>query len=156
MYSEYSDHTIQDDRNRKLPILLLLLGALALLAAMAYWVLTNRHNQVTAAAAPGVYGAIATSQSSLDFGSAWGYTDPAAAVRRALAECNARVAHADCVARVSLNNDCTALVVSPVRGQSIVATESDKTLASALGLAQCDATGAEDCVVRQNFCGDGS
>jgi glucuronate isomerase len=155
MYSEYSDHTIADDRSRKLPVLLLLLGALALLAALAYWVLNNRHNQVTAAA-PGVYGAIATSQSSLDFGSAWGYSDSAAAVRRALTECNARVTHADCVARVSLNNDCTALVVSPVRGQSVVATESDKTLASALALAQCVATGAEDCVVRQNFCGDGS
>jgi Domain of unknown function (DUF4189) len=114
MYIEYNDHTIADDRSRKLPILLLLLGALALLAAMAYWVLNNRHNQVTAAA-PGVYGAIATSQSSLDFGGAWGYSDPAAAVRRALTECNARVAHADCVARVSLNNNCAALVVSPVR-----------------------------------------
>lgn len=151
----YSEPAMQDEPSRKLPILLLVLGVLAVLAAWAYsyWMLT-RH--AAPAQVPGTFGAIATSSTSLDFGSAWGYGDAASAEHRALAECNARIAHADCEIRLSMSNGCGALAVSAARGESVVAPESDKTLAGALALAQCQATGAEDCAVRQEFCGDGS
>ncbi len=155
MYSDY--FAPQPRASNKPAILLLLLGVLALLAAIAYTALANRQTMATAPAAPGNFGAIAMSQSSLNFGSAWGYTDGAAAGQRALKECNARMTQPDCVVRLSLSSgSCGALAVSPSRGQSIVVTDADKTLAAALALAQCQAGGAEDCIIRQNFCGNGA
>ena len=151
----YSDQPYyqEEQRVRRLPLLLLVLGGLALLAALAWWVLNNRQS---AAPVVGKFGAIATSQSSMDFGSAWGYSDGAAADRRAVAECNAHVSSADCVVRLSISGTCGAMAVSAARGQTIVVNDSDKTLAGALALAQCQAGGAEDCILRQAFCGDGS
>lgn len=151
----YSDQPYYQDeqQSRKLPLLLLLLAGLALLAALAWWVQNNRQS---AAPVIGKFGAIATSQSSMDFGSAWGYSDGASAERRAVAECNAHVSSADCVVRLSLSGTCGAMAVSAVRGETYVISDSDKTLAGALALAQCQANGREDCVLRQAFCGDGS
>ena len=72
-------------------------------------------------------------------------------------ECNARMSRAgDCVVRLNIAGNCGAMAVSAARGESIVVNDSDKALAGALALAQCQAGGAADCVLRQNFCGDGS
>ena len=152
----YSDQPYyqEEQRTKKLPLLLMVLVGLALLAVLAWWVVGNRH--IAAAPVMGKFGAIATSQSSMDFGSAWGYSDGAAAERRAVAECNAHVSSADCVVRLSLSGTCGGMAVSASRGKTIVVNDSDKTLAGALALAQCQAEGADDCILRQAFCGDGS
>src|SRR4051812_44061176 len=105
-----SDHSAS-----KLSMGLILLVLLAVILAAGYWFLAPRlrpHN--------GVYGAIATSQSSLYFGAAWGYGDSEAATKRSLQECNSHVASADCVVRLSLQGTCGALAVSESQGQSFV------------------------------------
>ena len=146
----YREQTLSDDR--AISIFLLLLGALAVLAAAAYGVVSNRQSHTIIAA--GNYGAIAISATTLDLGSAWGYGDAPSAAHRALSECNAHGAR--CVLRLSLSGNCGAMAVSRIRGESFATTDSDKTLAGALALAQCQAGGAGDCVLRQSFCGDGS
>jgi hypothetical protein len=152
----YNDHAMNSGGGRGWPLLLLLAGAVILWAGIAYAILLYRQQQAAALETPPIYGAIATSGSSLDFGSAWAYGSPAAAMDRALAECNSHAPLHDCIARISLNKNCAALVVSPVHGRSVVAGGNDKASAAAQAFAQCEASGAVDCVVRQNFCGDGS
>jgi Domain of unknown function (DUF4189) len=146
------DQTLPDDR--AISVFLLLLGALAVLAAAAYGVLTSRQNPPLAAA--GNYGAIAISATTLDSTSAWGYGDASSATRRALSECNAHSTRGDCAVRLNLTGNCGALATSRVRSESYAAADNDKTLAGALALAECQSGGAGDCVLRQSFCGDGS
>jgi hypothetical protein len=147
---------MSDNPAKRTAILLLLLGLFAVVAAAVYWFLSSPAGQKPVAEAPGKFGALATSQSSLNFGSSWGYHDEASANQRAVAECNARLPAADCVVRLNVGGTCGALVVSESKGQSIVVNDADKTLAGALALAQCQANGVEDCVLRHTFCGDGS
>ncbi len=54
---------------------------------------------------------------------------------------------------MSLNNNCGSLVTSGVGQLSYVVTDADKYQAAAFGLAQCQASGAQDCAVREQFCG---
>ena len=104
---------------------------------------------------PGIYGAIALSSGTQAYGTAWGYSDPAAAHDRAQAEC-AKLGLTDCAVRVALAGTCGALVMSAERNQTFAVTDLDRTSAGALALAQCQATGASDCAVQANFCGNGS
>ena len=105
--------------------------------------------------APGVYGAIALSSSTQAYGTAWGYSDPAAAHASAQTEC-ARQGLTDCAVRVSLAGTCGTLVMSVQANQTFAVTDMDRASAGALALAQCQATGASDCAVQANFCGGGS
>ena len=140
MYVSYEDR-------RKFVVGGLLLVLLAVTLA-AGWLLLHKRS-------PGPYGAIALSQSSLGYGTAWGYSDAAAAAARAQSEC-ALAGSADCVVRVSLAGTCGALVMSNEQNQSFAVNDSDKDIAGALALAQCQANGASDCVVQAKFCGSGS
>ncbi len=134
-----------DDRRKYwVGALLLVLLAVGLATGWTLW-----HKR-----APGTYGAIALSESSLGYGTAWGYTDPVAANERAQAECS-RAGVSDCAVRVALAGTCAALVMSPTQGQSFAVHDHDKDSAGALALAQCQATGASDCAVQANFCGSG-
>jgi len=137
--------TYEDRRKFVLGGLLLILLAVTLAAG---WLLLHKRS-------PGPYGAIALSQSSLGYGTAWGYSDAAAAAARAQSEC-AHAGSADCVVRVSLAGTCGALVMSNEQNQSFAVNDSDKDIAGALALAQCQANGASDCVVQAKFCGSGS
>ncbi len=103
---------------------------------------------------PGPYGAIAMSADSAIFGTAWGYHDAMSAYQRSLAECN-RSGGRSCVVKASLHGNCGSLVTSGQARLSYVVTDNDKFQAAAFGLAQCQASGATDCSVRKQFCGDG-
>ena len=122
--------------------LLLLLLAVVLSAG---WLMLNRP-------AHGSYGAISLSQTSLGYGTSWGYADPVSANARAQKEC----ARSDCAVRINLSGTCAALVMSGERNQSFAVTDNDKASAGALALAQCQADGASDCAVQVDICGNGS
>jgi hypothetical protein len=132
---------------RKLMLSGLLLVLLALVLSTGWLIWQKRQ--------PAVYGAIALSQNSLGFGTAWGYRDPASASERAQKEC-AHAGATDCVVRLSLAGTCGALAISGQSNQVVAVNDADKAMAGALALAQCQATGASDCVVQANFCGSGS
>ena len=74
----YGDEIYRDRERKPYGLMALLLVALLALAAVAYWKLAKP--------APGPYGAIAMSDSSLTYGGAWGYADPLADVIVNLAE----------------------------------------------------------------------
>jgi hypothetical protein len=139
-------YAIYDER-RKFVAGGLLLVLLAVLLSTG-WLLLHKRS-------PGFYGAIALSQSSLGFGTAWGYHDPAEAAARAQSEC-AHAGPKDCVVRVALAGTCGALVMSTEQNQSFLVNDADKDAAGALALAQCQANGASDCVIQAKFCGSGS
>jgi hypothetical protein len=152
---------MSDQSARKVSVGLIFLGLLAVVLAVGYWYLApDRHSNPTGLATDmppqGGYGAIAISQTALIYGSAWGYLDSATAGKRSVEECNARVPAKDCLVRLSLENQCGALVTSTSHGQAYVVTDADKTLAGAMALAQCQANGVEDCSLQQQICGNGS
>jgi hypothetical protein len=101
--------------------------------------------------APGRYGAIALSETSLRFGASWGYPDAPSANQRALKECGG----AGCAVSLALSGTCGTLVISGARNQSFAAADPDRNSAAALAIAQCQAQGASDCVVKVNICGNG-
>jgi hypothetical protein len=103
---------------------------------------------------PGSFGAIAMSEDSTKYGASWGYHDAVSAYQRSIAEC-ARSGGANCIVKASLNGNCGSLTTSGQARLSYVVTENDKYQAAAFGLAQCQASGAGDCAVRQQFCGSG-
>ena len=108
-----------------------------------------------APALPAEYGAIALSGTSLGFGASWGYADPNAAGARAQAEC-AHAGGSHCAVRVAVAGRCAALVTTAEANHAFAVTDTDKTSASALALAECQASGARDCMVQTNFCGSGA
>ena len=132
-----------DDRRKfVLGTLLLLLLGITLAAGLVY----------LKRPAHGVYGAIALSHNTFGFGTSWGYPDAPSAYDRAQKEC-ARTGNADCAVRVALVGTCGSLVMTGERNQTFAVTATDKNYATALALAQCQATGASDCKVTANFCG---
>jgi hypothetical protein len=104
---------------------------------------------------PGIFGAIAMSGNSAKFGTAWGYRDAASAYSRSIAEC-AHSGGTNCIVKASLNGNCGSLVTSNDARLSYVITDNDKYQAAAFGLARCQASGAADCAIREQFCGNGS
>jgi hypothetical protein len=136
-----------DDDRKKLWLGGLLLVLLAVVLSSGWFLLHKR--------TPGMYGAISLSQSSLGYGTAWGYHDAASAYARAQSEC-AHAGATDCAVRISLSGTCGALVMSGESNQSFAVNDMDKDSAGALALAQCQASGASDCVVQAKFCGSGS
>jgi hypothetical protein len=137
------------DGDRKQNILLsLFLVALVALAGFAYWKLTKP--------AVGPYGAIAMSDSALAYGGAWGYADPLSAYKRSMAECNKASPTSDCVVKVSLKDSCGALAISPQANRSFLVSGRDQVQTTSTAMAQCQATGASDCQVRENICSSAS
>ena len=142
---------IGDRRKSYFGVLLLLV----LFAAVFYASWTFLKPKVAEAPKPGTFGAIAISADSGIFGASWGFHDPQSATQRAQMECS-KSGGANCVIKASLNNSCGSLVTSGQTHLAYVTTESDKTQAAAFGLAQCQASGAGDCAVREQFCGNGA
>ena len=128
---------------------------LALFASVFYASWNYLKPKVAEAPKVGTFGAIAMSADSGIFGASWGFHDADSATQRSLQECN-RSGGANCVIKASLNNTCSSLVTSGQTHLAYVTTESDKTQAAAFGLAQCQASGAGDCAVREQFCGNGA
>lgn len=146
----YADHVYAEpaptDR-RKLVQIALIVALLAFMAGFAYWRLAHPRTAV------GNFGSVAISATSQDYGASWGYPTALAAYERSLDECNSRVAAKDCTIRMSVNGNCGALVMSAERKLTFAVTDTDKTQASAFAVAQCQASGATDCVVKESFCG---
>lgn len=136
-----------NDQSKKIIGIVLVLALLAIGAGLAWRLLMKPK--------AGHFGAVAISASSQDYGVAWGYPDALAAYARAMTECNGRVAGKDCTVRMSLNGNCGALVMSTGSKLTFAVTDSDKLQASAFAVAQCQASGATDCVLKENFCGTG-
>lgn len=135
----YRDH----EQRRPYGLMALVLIALVALAVVAYWKLAKP--------APGPYGAIAMSDSSLTYGGAWGFADPVAAYKRAITECN-KAGAGDCVVKVSLKDNCGALAISVEKNASYLVSGRDQVATTATAMQQCQATGAGDCQVRENIC----
>ena len=104
----------------------------------------------------GPYGAIAMSESRLAYGGAWGYSDPIAAYKRSVAECNKAASGNDCVVKVSLKDNCGALAISAERNTSFLVQGRDQVSATSTAMAQCRASGAGDCTIQQNICSSAS
>lgn len=100
------------------------------------------------------FGALAMSEDSGIFGTAWGFGDPSTAEQRSLEECQ-KSGGQNCVIKTSLASQCGSLVTSGQLRQSFIVTDGDKFAAAAFGLAQCQATGAADCAVKAQFCSNG-
>ena len=109
-------------------------------------------SEIMATPQPGPYGAIAMSDTALAYGSSWGYADPIAAYERSIAECNKAAGGRDCAVKISLKNNCGVLAISAERNASFIVQGSDQVLATATAMAQCRATGAGDCAIRQSVC----
>lgn len=132
------------DGEKTKPVLLtLLMLALLVLAGVAYWRLKTP--------AVGPYGAIAMSDTSITYGGAWGYADPISAYKRSIKECN-KAGVGDCVVKISLKDDCGALAVSVERNASFLVQGHNQVTATQTAMAQCQATGAGDCSIRENIC----
>ena len=147
-----SDMSYGDSR-RKLLVsgLLLLLLVLVGVAGYAWWTLHSK----PANPLLGKFGSISISNSSLEYGTSWGYPTQAAANARATTECNARTPNADCQTRFNMGETCGGMSMSAMRNQVFIVGDNSKNMAAAYALAQCQATGAEDCMVRENFCSAG-
>ena len=128
---------------------LILVIIVLLLLALGGWLLWKQMSRPKV----GPFGSIAISATTQDYGASWGYAKLLDSYARSLDECNGRVAAKDCTAQMSLNGNCGALVMSVGRKLNFVVTDSDKTQASAYAMAQCQASGASDCVLKENFCG---
>ena len=100
------------------------------------------------------FGALAMSDDSGIFGTAWGFSDSSTAEQRSLEECQ-KSGGQNCVVKTSLASQCGSLVTSGQLRQSFIVTDGDKFTAAAFGLAQCQATGAGDCAVKAQFCSNG-
>ena len=137
---------------RKNVLSALLLAALFAVVFAASWIYLKPKDS---AVKPGSFGALAMSADTGIYGAAWGFRDPASAEKRSLEEC-AHSGGGNCVVKASLNGNCGSLVTSGEARQSYVVTDGDKFQAAALGMAQCQASGAGDCAVREQFCGSGS
>lgn len=132
---------------RTLVGLVLLLLILAFAAVYAYWAFSKPKG--------GYFGSLAISATSQDYGISWGYADALGTYKRSLEECSSRPTAKDCTVRMSLVHNCGALVMSQERNMNFAVTDSDKTQASAFAMAQCQAAGAGDCVLKEAFCGTG-
>jgi len=142
---------IGDRKKRYFGVLLLLV----LLAAVFYASWTYLKPKLAEAPKSDTFGAIAMSADSGIFGASWGFHDADSATQRAQMEC-AKSGGANCVIKASLNNSCGSLVTSGQTHLAYVTTEADKTQAAAFGLAQCQASGAAERAVREQFCGNGA
>ena len=139
----YGDEIYRDRERRPYGLMALLLVSLLALAAVAYWKLHTP--------APGPYGAIAMSDTSLTYGGAWGYADPLQAYKRAMAECN-KAGAGDCVVKVSLKDNCGALSVSVEKNASYLVSGRDQVQTTTAAMQQCQMSGASDCQIRENIC----
>ena len=142
MELEPSGKAMRPDRKIHVTLLLTVLVALATLTG----------SKIMATPQPGPYGAIALSDTSLAYGSSWGYADPIAAYERSIAECNKAAGGGDCVVKISLKDNCGVLAISGERNASFLVQGRDQVLATTTAMAQCRATGASDCAIRQNIC----
>ncbi len=135
--------------DRRTPLMALVLVALLVMAGVAYWKLVHKTSI-------GPYGAIAMSDTSLTYGGAWGYPDPIAAYKRSIGECNKASGGTDCVVKVTLKENCGALAISVERNASFLVQGRDQVATTATAMAQCQATGASDCSIKENICSSAS
>ncbi len=139
---------MEGDQKKAFGIMFLLLVAVVAALGIYYWKLTAKGHV-------GPYGAIAMSDSALTYGGAWGYPDPISAYKRSVSECN-KAGSTDCVVKVSLKDNCGALAISIERNASYLVSGRDQVQTTATAMAQCQASGASDCSVKENICSSAS
>ena len=56
--------------------------------------------------------------------------------------------------KLSLKDNCGVLAISAERNASFLVQGRDQVLATSTAMAQCRATGASDCAIRQSICSE--
>ena len=107
-----------------------------------------------AAEAPGVWGAIAVSDSTLAYGSAWAYQSEQDAKNRASRECSlAMNAMRDCRVVGTFRNACVALATSPKEhAWGFSGAQSSIKSAVKSAITQCQKYGGRSCTIASQFC----
>ena len=105
---------------------------------------------------PDVWGALAVSPSTLDWGNSWNYKSKQAAETEALKACRNVKGARDCKLAVTVADVCVALAVSS--SQKIVRVGGPigaVNFAEANAMLKCKRAGGRNCAVATSFCADG-
>jgi hypothetical protein len=106
---------------------------------------------------PDVWGALAISPSTLDWGSSWNFSSKRAAIDQALTNCRASPHKAkDCKIEVTFPDICVALAISKPDGRySLGGPIGAADYADGNALLLCHRAGGKDCAIATDFCADG-
>jgi hypothetical protein len=105
---------------------------------------------------PDVWGAIAVSPSTLDYGTSWNYKNEKDAGARALQECQKSTSAKDCKVVVTVADVCVALATS--KSEKVFGVGGPTGAANyAAGNAtlKCQRSGGKTCAISTSFCADG-
>jgi hypothetical protein len=104
---------------------------------------------------PDVWGALALSPSTLDWGTSWNSRSESDASEFAVRQCTAKGAH-DCKILKTVADVCLSLVLSP--GEKVFAVGGPigaSNIAEEAALARCRRGGGKACALSASFCADG-
>jgi hypothetical protein len=105
---------------------------------------------------PDVWGAIAVSPSSLDYGTSWNFANEKDAGARAIQECQKISGAKDCKLAVTVADICVALAVSkPEKIYAVGGPTGAVNYASGNASLHCQRAGGKSCAVTTAFCADG-
>jgi hypothetical protein len=105
---------------------------------------------------PDVWGAIAVSPSSLDYGSSWNFKSEKDAAARAMQECQKSTGAKDCKVAVTVADVCVALAMSkPDKIFAIGGPTGAANYASGNATLHCQRAGGKSCAIITSFCADG-
>lgn len=105
---------------------------------------------------PDVWGAIAVSASSLDYGTSWNFNNEKDAGSRALQECQKATGAKDCKVVVTVADVCVALALSkPDKIFSVGGPTGAVNYASGNATLHCQRAGGKSCAIMTSFCADG-
>jgi hypothetical protein len=105
---------------------------------------------------PDVFGAIAVSASTLNYGTSWSYKSEKDANARALQECEKSTSAKDCKVAVTVADVCVALATSkPEKVFGIGGPIGASNYAAGNATLKCQRAGGKNCVVTTQFCADG-
>ena len=104
---------------------------------------------------PDVWGALALSPSTLDWGTSWNSKSESDASELARQQCTAKGAH-DCKILKTVADVCLSLVTSP--GEKVFTVGGPigaSNIAEEAALARCQRAGGKSCALTTSFCADG-
>jgi len=105
---------------------------------------------------PDVWGAIALSPSTLDYGTSWNYKSEKDAASRALQECQKSTSAKDCKLVVTVADVCVALALSkPEKVFAVGGPTGAVNYAAGNATLKCQRAGGKTCAVSTSFCADG-
>lgn len=105
---------------------------------------------------PDVFGAIAVSPSTLNYGTSWNYKSESDAGERALQECQKSTSAKDCKIVVTVADVCVALATSkPDKVFGVGGPIGAANYAAGNSTLKCQRAGGKSCAVVAQFCADG-